>query len=207
MLSLENAWFIEILASIQVTIRVVTAVDYPDLHHLKDVIVFPAIGYRDIPSMCSGGKLNGDNYTIIWDDTLMPKVINEPPMDHSPAKPHIKAHVKTRDIQKFFVKYMNNDNLGMIANAHLATADDSEKGAMDGRCKYLAQLYSNAVDFLKSGEAAHMEKDLKVTRFPDFMNKEVKPMYRSRKVLGKLYRKIDKAGYDGYAARLVEETV
>ncbi|ORZ09851.1 RNA dependent RNA polymerase-domain-containing protein [Absidia repens] len=44
-------------------IRVVTAVDCPNLHHLKDVLVFSGVGYRDIPSMCSGGDLDGDDYT------------------------------------------------------------------------------------------------------------------------------------------------
>ncbi|KAI8328367.1 RNA dependent RNA polymerase-domain-containing protein [Chlamydoabsidia padenii] len=44
-------------------IRVVTAVDSPKLHHLKNVLVFSGVGYRDIPSMCSGGDLDGDDYT------------------------------------------------------------------------------------------------------------------------------------------------
>jgi hypothetical protein len=44
-------------------IRVVKAVDCPSLHHLKNVLVFPSVGYRDIPSMCSGGDLDGDDYT------------------------------------------------------------------------------------------------------------------------------------------------
>ncbi len=38
-------------------LRVVQAVDVPALHHLRDVVVFPARGERDIPSMCSGGDL------------------------------------------------------------------------------------------------------------------------------------------------------
>jgi hypothetical protein len=43
-------------------VRVVQAVDYPALHHLVNVIVFPAQGYRDLASMCSGGDLDGDDY-------------------------------------------------------------------------------------------------------------------------------------------------
>lgn len=43
-------------------VRVVQAVDYPALHHLLNVIVFPAQGYRDLASMCSGGDLDGDDY-------------------------------------------------------------------------------------------------------------------------------------------------
>jgi hypothetical protein len=44
-------------------IRVVTAVDCPSLHHLRDLVVFPSVGEQDIPSMCSGGDLDGDEYT------------------------------------------------------------------------------------------------------------------------------------------------
>jgi hypothetical protein len=44
-------------------IRVVQAVDRPNLHHLVNVVVFSSKGYRDIPSMCSGGDLDGDDYS------------------------------------------------------------------------------------------------------------------------------------------------
>jgi RNA-dependent RNA polymerase len=46
-------------------IRVVTAVDCKRLNHLVDVVVFPAVGYRDIPSACSGGDLDGDDFTYV----------------------------------------------------------------------------------------------------------------------------------------------
>lgn len=66
-------------------------------------------------------------------------------MDYTPAEPDTKSNVSIEDIQQFFVKYINNDNLGQIANAHLALADDSEDGAMDKRCLELAELHSVAV--------------------------------------------------------------
>jgi hypothetical protein len=46
-------------------IRIVTAVDCKALSHLVDVVVFPAIGFRDIPSECSGGDLDGDDFTYV----------------------------------------------------------------------------------------------------------------------------------------------
>jgi hypothetical protein len=46
-------------------IRVVTAVNCKNLDHLVDVIVFPAVGFRDIPSQCSGGDLDGDDFTYV----------------------------------------------------------------------------------------------------------------------------------------------
>lgn len=46
-------------------VRVVEAVDCPALHDLCNVIVFSAQGERDVPSMCSGGDLDGDLYRYI----------------------------------------------------------------------------------------------------------------------------------------------
>jgi hypothetical protein len=47
-------------------IRVVTAVECKNLNNLLDVIVFPATGFRDIPSQCSGGDLDGDDFTYVY---------------------------------------------------------------------------------------------------------------------------------------------
>lgn len=41
-------------------VRVVRAVKCPSLSHLHDVVVFNTKGRRGIPSMCSGGDLDGD---------------------------------------------------------------------------------------------------------------------------------------------------
>lgn len=42
--------------------RVLKAVDCPELKHLHNVIVFSSKGQRDVPSMLSGGDLDGDTY-------------------------------------------------------------------------------------------------------------------------------------------------
>ncbi|OBZ89514.1 putative RNA-dependent RNA polymerase SHL2 [Choanephora cucurbitarum] len=187
-------------------VRIVQAVDKENLHHLQDVIVFPSQGYRDIPSMCSGGDLDGDDYTVFWDNSLIPQR-NFPPMDYTGAPPkQVEDEVKIIDILKFFVNYINNDNLGQIANAHLATADQSVNGARDGKCIRLAQLHSAAVDFPKTGIPAKMDDDLKVKRFPDFMDKKDKDTYLSQKVLGRIYRAIDKADYKDYQSSMTAIT-
>lgn len=84
-------------------------------------------------------------YRIFWDQDLIPKVKNYDPMEYKADEPLRVDEVKISHIQKFFVNYINNDNLGQIANAHLATADRSAKGALDGACLRLAQLHSLAV--------------------------------------------------------------
>lgn len=94
-------------------------------------------------------------------------------------------------VKDFFVKFMQNDNLGVIANTHLALADQSLLGAEDPKCIELAQLHSKAVDFPKSGEPARFPIELRVNKYPDFMGKKAKgnkTVYNSTKVLGELYR-------------------
>lgn len=56
------------------------------------------------------------------------------------------------------MNYIINDNLGLIANAHLVWADKSEKGAECDECLQLAALHSTAVDFCKSGVPAKFPK-------------------------------------------------
>lgn len=127
-------------------------------------------------------------------------------MDYTAAKPKIVEDVRIRHIIKFFVNYISCDNLGQIANAHLATADQSPQGARDGKCILLAQLHSEAVDFPKSGKPANLPQDLIVKSFPDFMQKKDKETYESKKVLGRIYRAIDKSDYQNYQSTLTDET-
>lgn len=116
-------------------IRVVEAVDVPALHHLKDVVVFPSTGDRPLPSMLSGGDLDGDDYFVIWDDRLMPEEWNYPPMDYTaPAPVEIDRSVTVNDIKDFAIQYMKNDVLGLVATSHLGWADGEQGGPKSARC-------------------------------------------------------------------------
>jgi RNA-dependent RNA polymerase len=117
-------------------IRVVRAVNKPVLHHLRDVVVFPQVGERDIPSMCSGGDLDGDDFFVIWDEDLIPTEWNATPMDYTaPKAKELGRPVEIQDMMKFFVRYMKNDALPAIAHAHLAQSDFLDLGVKDPRCK------------------------------------------------------------------------
>ncbi|CAG8567169.1 13561_t:CDS:2 [Dentiscutata erythropus] len=179
-------------------IRIVTAVECPKLDHLVDVVVFPAQGFRDIPSQCSGGDLDGDDFTIIYDQRLIPEIKNVEAMNYEAPKPEVVDYVTIDHIKKFFVNYICRDQLGSIANAHLAKADAAENGAFHGQCIRLAQLHSEAVDFPKTGKTSEFPNELKVKSFPDFMEKPDKPSYPSQKVLGRLYRSIEVADFSPY---------
>ncbi|CAB5369535.1 unnamed protein product [Rhizophagus irregularis] len=180
-------------------IRIVKAVYCNTLSNLMDVLVFPSVGYRDIPNQCSGGDLDGDDFTIIYDEHLIPSEAHEP-MNYKSKKPKPVDHVTMESIKAFFVNYVFSDQLGKIANAHLAKADSFPNGALHGQCKALAHLHSDAVDFPKTGIPAIVPQELRVERFPDFMEKHDKPSYESEKVLGILYRSIKVVDYERYTS-------
>jgi RNA-dependent RNA polymerase len=182
-------------------VRVVHAVDRPQLRYLKDVLVLPQTGDRDLGNMCSGGDLDGDDYLVIWDETLFPPIEewNNPPMDFTahPPKP-LNRDVIVDDISEFFIQYMKNDQLPTIAHAHLCWADTASDGVKDPRCLALAQLHSHAVDYPKNGEPAQIQRNLRPRMWPHFMEKKHKSpdqIYHSKKVLGQLYDMIERIDF------------
>ncbi|KAF2176190.1 RdRP-domain-containing protein [Zopfia rhizophila CBS 207.26] len=175
-------------------IRVVRAVDVSTLHHLKNVVVLPQTGDRDIANMCSGGDLDGDDYLVMWDMDFLPTYINELPMDFTPEKPEeLDRPITVKDITDFFVTYMKNDSLARIALAHLAQADFNESGVRDDKCLELARLHSQAVDYPKSGIPAIMGRELKPQKWPHFMESKYRTenqKYHSKGILGQLYDQV-----------------
>lgn len=135
-------------------VQCVTAVDVPvdsPLRALHNVVAFSSKGKRDLPSQLSGGDLDGDLYNIIYDNTLYPKQLYQP-ADYPAATPiNIGRPVERSDMTDFFVKFMENDNLGLIATLHQILADQKASGTSDPVCILLAGLHSTAVDFSKTG--------------------------------------------------------
>jgi RNA-dependent RNA polymerase len=180
-------------------VRIVEAVDVPELHHLVDVVVFPQTGDRDIPSMLSGGDLDGDDYVVIWDKELTaPGVItNERPASYTAQAPdELDRDVNISDIGKFFVNYMKNDRLGAIANAHLAWADKHTLGVKSPICLELASLHSDAVDYPKTGKEAKMLGRHRIRDWPHFFEKpQEEGWYHSDKILGQLYDMVERVDF------------
>ncbi|KZV22426.1 RNA-dependent RNA polymerase 1-like [Dorcoceras hygrometricum] len=175
-------------------VRVLRAIDVPQLHHMVDCVVFPKKGTRPHPNECSGSDLDGDIYFVCWDpDLIPPKQIS--PMDYNPAPSTQLDHdVTIEEVQEYFTNYIVNDSLGVIANAHTVFADKEPVMAMSDPCLQLAKLFSIAVDFPKTGVPAEIPPDLRVKEYPDFMEKPDKTTYESQRVIGKLYRAVkDKA--------------
>ena len=135
-------------------VQLVEAVDVPvdsPLRALHNCIIFSAKGDRDLPSMLSGGDLDGDLYNVIWDGNLKPGKISMP-ADYDIQQPiDIKRTVERSDITDFFIQFMENDQLGRIATLHQTLADHHNEGTYHSDCIKLAGLHSTAVDFSKTG--------------------------------------------------------
>lgn len=160
------------------------------LEHLVNVVVFPATGARPHPDELAGGDLDGDIYGIIYDPNLIPaQKLNYPAASTVSTFGRSKKGrpLVSKDIENFFVDYLKNDNLGIIANAHLAVSDWNDEGVECDDCLELADLHAVAVDFNKTGVPAIMNPQLLPFKYPHYMENSGKSSYRSKRILGKLY--------------------
>ena len=134
-------------------VQQVTAVDVPkgsSNEALHNCIIFSQHGERDLPSMLSGGDLDGDLFNVIFDPTLFPKR-TVAPADYPKVKAKdIGRPVEIADMSDFFVQFMEEDKLGYISNAHMSLADQKAMSVHDKDCIQLAQMASVAVDFSKT---------------------------------------------------------
>ncbi|XP_042519740.1 RNA-dependent RNA polymerase 6-like [Macadamia integrifolia] len=173
-------------------IRILEAVDVPDLDHLVDCLVFPQKGERPHTNEASGSDLDGDQYFVTWEETLIPPSKKSwPPMDYDSVQAkNLRRPIYHQDIINFFMESMVTAELGKICNAHVVHADLSKDGALDGKCLELAELAATAVDFPKTGKLVSLPHPLKPKIYPDFMGKGENMSYKSEKILGRLYRDI-----------------
>lgn len=102
--------------SLKGDIRKLEAVDLPEFHDLKNVIVFPKKTPRPHPKEMSGGDLDGDTFWI----TRHPKLIfsrdNESPFDYQgqedeakQVEPPSPSGHKISEVCNFFGEYIAAD--------------------------------------------------------------------------------------------------
>ena len=178
-------------------LRLLKAVDKPELRHLVNVVVFPSKGIRPLCNMMAGGDLDGDVYFICWDQELIKhldvQMMEEPAKYSKPVVIKDKPHGES--LADYFVFYLERDVLGKLANLHLALCDQNgQKGPLTEDCLTLSHLQSVAVDFAKHGECVSKSEyatiEKMVEAWPDFFEKEFRKMRKSDGVLGKLYRDV-----------------
>ncbi|KAK5718816.1 hypothetical protein LTR17_015650 [Elasticomyces elasticus] len=154
-------------------VQIVNAVGVPDdspLKKLSNVIVFSQHGDRDLPSMLSGGDLDGDIYNCIWDHRLKPGFVSTPADYPKVAPVELDRPVTAKDMSDFFVTFMETDQLGMLCTRHMQLADQREAGTFDEDCIKLAGMASTAVDYSKTGIPIDIAECPRAMPFrPDFM--------------------------------------
>ncbi|KAL8689171.1 MAG: hypothetical protein Q9224_004705 [Gallowayella concinna] len=159
---------------IQIARAVEISKDSP-LSALHNCVVFSSMGERDLPSQLAGGDLDGDLYHIAWDPMLIPKSCHRPASYPRVPPLNIERQVTRHDMSDFFVQFMEQDQLGRVANQHKILADQHKQGTLHPDCIQLAQLHSTAVDFSKTGIPIREHELPKIcsqftSRFqPDFM--------------------------------------
>ncbi|KAE9382198.1 RdRP-domain-containing protein [Stipitochalara longipes BDJ] len=136
---------------------------------LSNCVCFSQKGARDLPSMLSGGDLDGDRYYIMWDKNCRPQRYFAP-ADYPRQKPdELDRPVERSDMTDFFLKFMETDQLGRIAVLHRVLADQEVLGTLDPKCITLAEMHSTAVDFSKTGIPVDLSKMPKYNPWrPDF---------------------------------------
>ncbi|VDM96403.1 unnamed protein product [Thelazia callipaeda] len=194
-------------------VRMFEAIYQDALLHLYDVIVFPRHGPRPHPDEMAGSDLDGDEYTVIFDKELFfsrnedamffPKSI---PIEYD-ALPtvyflvfvkskyleveNVKYYLQNEDMIDFFLKYLSQDSVGRMSNAHLIMCD--RLGLFHEVSEGIARKCAIAVDFPKTGEPADPLTLYEQSEFvPDYMQNIFKPSYRSKRLLGELYRRAKK---------------
>ncbi|KAK4640048.1 hypothetical protein QC761_0087900 [Podospora bellae-mahoneyi] len=128
-------------------------------------VVFSQRGDRDLSSILSGGDLDGDIYNIIWDEAIVSQVRSFSPADY-PCLPIVELgrKVEAADMIDFFVDFISQDCLGVIATWHMILADLAPQGTHDSDCVKLAELHSQAVEFSKTGRAVNLRELPKTPR-------------------------------------------
>ncbi|KAF6763911.1 RNA dependent RNA polymerase-domain-containing protein [Ephemerocybe angulata] len=93
---------------------------------LVNVVVMPSAGDRSLASCLGGGDLDGDEFAVITDPSLLPNehfdAANYEPPNFEPWE----RDCEVEDICDFFVEYINSDVLGLLSDRLLVIADQSK---------------------------------------------------------------------------------
>lgn len=142
-------------------VRVLKAVDRPELKHLTNIVVFSSKGERPECNKMAGGDLDGDVYFVSWDKNLinyLPPENMEMPQKYE--KPTIvKDRPEAEELPDYFCFYLERDILGKLSNLHLSLCDFyGREGPKHPNCTRLSELCSVAVDFAKHGECVSKQE-------------------------------------------------
>lgn len=108
-------------------IQVVTAVKVPStspLMQLRNCICFSQKGSRDLPSMLSGGDLDGDLYQILFDSQARAKRTFTPADYPRPKPVDLGRRVEREDMTDFFVTFVSVSSCELAFWMYLVSNDE-----------------------------------------------------------------------------------
>ncbi|KAJ6557807.1 RNA dependent RNA polymerase-domain-containing protein [Mycena capillaripes] len=158
-------------------IRVLEAVNRPELKHLTNCIVFASSGSRSEPDRMGGGDLDGDLYFVIFNPSLIPEP-RTPPSAATLKKPVTRSKTvvlgghtqntsraaqRNKDMRKdavqTFVTMRGNFLLGSLSNEWMDLVGTTPQLADHPLCKALVPMIEAALDIIKSGAGMAMLRD------------------------------------------------
>ena len=139
-------------------VRVLKAIDIPELHHLIDCIVFPTKGKQPHPNEIAGSDLDGDKYFVCWDEQLIPRKLREPYSYPSVENRNIVTATRETTISYLSKQNQPSSMMGKINNNFQYFA--ALKGVDCTECEQLGKLFSRSVDQTKTGDLVKIPKHL-----------------------------------------------
>ncbi|KAI6654778.1 Regulator of nonsense transcripts 1 [Oopsacas minuta] len=136
-------------------VRVLTAVDHPELNHLIDCMVFPVKGRSPHSAEIAGSDLDGDQYFVCWDKDLIPPHTVEP-YDY----PSVEAHPSDTVTREMMIDYFSGQKnmMGKINDYYEYWADIEGPGCF--QCEQLGAWFSRSVDSSKTGDIVRIPRHL-----------------------------------------------
>jgi RNA-dependent RNA polymerase len=129
-------------------------------------------------------------YWVCWNESLVKNATKQ----HPPAlfdltkKLEHDGQISINEIADFLFKYLSSDSLGVLSNRHLACC--AAYGPSHKNSLRLARIISEAVDFPKTGQLPKIPKDIKLDKYPDFMENKHKQSFWSKSSIGTMYRQV-----------------
>ncbi|KAF7352146.1 RNA-dependent RNA polymerase [Mycena venus] len=157
-------------------IRVLEAVNKPELKHLTNCIVFASSGAHSEPDRMGGGDLDGDQYYVVFNPLLIPS-------SREPAPPRVKLQAAVSrtlsiggqtqvissprrrntdmltDAIDTFIEMRCNFLVGEIFNQWMAIVGATPQLADLKECRELVPLIEDALDAVKTGSGLRRIKD------------------------------------------------
>ncbi|KAJ7697677.1 RNA dependent RNA polymerase-domain-containing protein [Mycena rosella] len=173
--------YLQLANALVVGVRVLEAVNKPELKHLTNCIVFAASGARSEPDRMGGGDLDGDTYFVVFNPCSSRASAHTPlpprvPITATRSAPTISIAGRAqtvgvrpttrrnkddmrKDAVDTFVGMRCNFLLGKLANDWMKAVGKSPALADSDMCQALVPMIEAALDVVKAGGIARLRND------------------------------------------------